>query len=542
LVSANANDRALKIKQMKAENRTALVIGNSEYKKFSILKNSVNDSRAIKDVLEHKGFNVIYLENATKREIKKAIKKFKNLLSSGGIGLFYYAGHGLAVENKNYIVPIKVDIDSKEDVEYEAVPVDQILAKMEKASNRLNIVILDACRNDPFSRSAGGGLVAVDAAKGMYIAYATAPGKVASDGDGKNGVFTKNLLEAINLKGKKIEEVFKQVRSRVIEDTNGLQIPWTSSSITGDFYFTIPDIQKQIEPPKQTIQPMAKQQKTDFEKLLWDEIKDSGNLSSYELFLKEYPNSKYKILAQSKILEVQKKQKEKLKSNKEQEETKLWNEVKDSNNKLALENYINLYPNGKYVKLANIKILKLKPVKKEVVREVIVKEVIVKKEDKKKLKIVVLPLKYAIEPKTGQPEFSSCDSRANKILKGIEENLINHKFIASYCNNTYDVKFPYIKDDMMFWKRDGWFSSEEPDVEKIIKILEPLNADIAITFEVIKARGKFGFNYYNVYAIDLRTGKVYSKDKSQYGMGGTKIVQKMLLTIKKNFKIKSRKN
>jgi len=234
-------DRGLKLKKMQEEQRVALVIGNANYEKLATLKNPINDARAMRRALQKRGFTVIYKENASKREMKKLIKKFTYKLKAGGVGLYYFAGHGVNVSGENYLVATDSDLDSKSDVEYEAYALNRITKKMQNAKNRLNIVILDACRNDPFSRGAGGGLAPIGNAKGIFVAYATQAGAVAADGSGKNGVFTRRLIEEMSEKGATIERVFKNVRADVQKDTQGRQSPGVYNQIVGDFYFTLPD-------------------------------------------------------------------------------------------------------------------------------------------------------------------------------------------------------------------------------------------------------------------------------------------------------------
>jgi len=241
---ANTSKRALKLKlkEMQGEQRTALVIGNSKYK-HKYLKNTVNDAQAIKTFLEDRGFEVMFSTNSNKVQMEKAIKKFGKKIKKGGVGLFYYAGHGAEVEGKNYLIPLDAKIESEDDIGYYSVGLDLIIRKLDIANNRLNIVILDACRNNPFersfSRSGSGGLSAMQDANGMYIAYATSPKATASDGDGKNGLFTEILLNNMS-KTDELDRVFKNTRREVKEKTNGKQRPWTSSSVDGDFYFTLP--------------------------------------------------------------------------------------------------------------------------------------------------------------------------------------------------------------------------------------------------------------------------------------------------------------
>ncbi len=222
-----------------AELRTALVIGNSNYDE-SPLRNPARDAKLIAESLRQRGFEVIELIDASHKEMRLAIVEFGDLLGAGGIGLFYYAGHGMQVGGENYLIPIGAEITREAHVGVEGVNVNHVLARMEGARNPMNIVILDACRNNPFARSFrsnASGLAQMLAPTGTYIAYATAPGDVAADGDGANSLFTSALASAIELPGLSLEQTFKEVRRSVREMTNGQQVPWTSSSVVGDFHF-----------------------------------------------------------------------------------------------------------------------------------------------------------------------------------------------------------------------------------------------------------------------------------------------------------------
>ena len=233
------NDRSLQLKQMQNESRHALVVGNSSYKSLSTLKNPVHDARAMRDALIERGFDVQYLENATYRNFEKQIKKFAMRLKNGGVGLFYYAGHGIEVDGKNYLVATDSDISEEDEVKYETVALNWIIDKMKHAHPRVNILILDACRNNPFSRSAGGGLAAPPNARGMFIAYATEAGKVAADGSGKHGVFTKYLIQNLN-RPIDINAVFNQTQRDVLRATNQKQFPVMYDKFIGSFFFTLP--------------------------------------------------------------------------------------------------------------------------------------------------------------------------------------------------------------------------------------------------------------------------------------------------------------
>ena len=223
------------------EPKIALLIGNSAYRE-SPLRNPVNDVRAMAGALRELGFTVLAHENTTKRAMETAILEFGRRLADGGVGFFYYAGHGLQVRGHNYLVPVDADIESEAATRIAAVDVDLLLEQMAEARNRVNVVILDACRNNPFERRLRGaskGLAAVDAARGTLIAYATAPGSVAADGEGANGLYTEELLKALRVPGLKVEEVFKQVRVGVTSRSKGAQTPWESSSLTGDLVVNV---------------------------------------------------------------------------------------------------------------------------------------------------------------------------------------------------------------------------------------------------------------------------------------------------------------
>jgi hypothetical protein len=225
--------------QARSERRVALLVGNGSYA-AGPLRNAVKDVQAMKQILERLGFDVLLRENTTEKALKRAIDDFGSQLRDGGVGLFFYAGHGMQVDGRNYLIPIDVDIRTERDVDIEAVNLARVLSRMEQAGNRLNIVILDACRNNPFARSvrtSGRGLAAIDAPAGTLIAYATAPGSIAQDGDGENSVYTAALIKTIPTPGLKLEDVFKRVRVSVTTATRGDQVPWESSSLTGDFSF-----------------------------------------------------------------------------------------------------------------------------------------------------------------------------------------------------------------------------------------------------------------------------------------------------------------
>ena len=220
--------------------RVALVIGNSAYQEAP-LPNAMNDGRDMAAALRELGFEVIPGENLERRAMEDAIITFGEHLQEGALGVFYFAGHGSQVSGVNYLIPIKAQITKEQHISSEAVPLTRVLQVMERAGDEVNIVILDACRNNPFLgsfRSVTRGLAPVLAPKGMLIAYATKPGDVASDGGGRNGLYTEALLQHIRMPGIEILDVFKMVGRTVIEKSANKQVPWINTSLYTDVYLT----------------------------------------------------------------------------------------------------------------------------------------------------------------------------------------------------------------------------------------------------------------------------------------------------------------
>jgi uncharacterized caspase-like protein len=302
IVSVIATAGAVHAQAPREEQRTALIIGNSTYRE-SPLRNPVNDARAMAKTLRDLGFTVLAHENANKRTMEAAIIEFGRRLGEGGVGFFYYAGHGLQVRGRNYLVPVDADIDSEAITRIAAVDVDLLLEQMAEAKNRVNIVILDACRNNPFERKLRGasrGLAAVDAARGTLVAYATAPGSVAADGDGSNGLYTEELLQALQVPGLKVEEVFKRVRVNVANRSKGAQTPWESSSLTGDLVVNVTVNVTNVTPAVAAATPTPAPT-ADREALYWASIKDGTDPAGFESYLKQYPNGTFAPLARQRL-------------------------------------------------------------------------------------------------------------------------------------------------------------------------------------------------------------------------------------------------
>jgi uncharacterized caspase-like protein len=231
-----------------SEARRALVIGNANYRDAP-LANPVNDAREMGRVLKQSGFEVVVLEDANLLTMVRALRDFGDRIAEGGVGLFYFAGHGLQVKGHNYLVPADASIEREDEVAFQALDVNAVLEKMDSARNRSNFVILDACRNNPFARAfrlTSQGLAPMDAPAGTLIAFATAPGSVAGDGTGRNGLYTEHLLDQMAVPGLKVEDVFKRVRAAVRSASAGQQVPWENTSLESDFYFKAP----KVAPPK----------------------------------------------------------------------------------------------------------------------------------------------------------------------------------------------------------------------------------------------------------------------------------------------------
>ncbi|MER9749661.1 caspase domain-containing protein [Mesorhizobium sp. M0140] len=229
------------------QRRVALVIGNGTYAEAGTLANPVNDALDIADKLRSIGFDVIEGNDLGKRELERSIGEFSDALEGAGVGLFYYAGHGLQVDGRNYIVPVDARLDVPVKLQLEAVPIDEVLDIMEQQT-KVSLVFLDACRNNPFARSlsrtattrsakALAGLAQFDSTRGSFIAFSTAPGAVAMDGSGRNSPFAAALLRHIAEPGQSINDMMIAVRRDVVSQTRETQRPWEQGSLLERFEF-----------------------------------------------------------------------------------------------------------------------------------------------------------------------------------------------------------------------------------------------------------------------------------------------------------------
>jgi uncharacterized caspase-like protein len=226
-----------------AENRVALVIGNSAYQSVPALPNPANDAKAMAEFLKSAGFEVVSAPDLTQSNMRRMIGDFADSLTGKGkdtVAIVFYAGHGLQVDGENYLVPIDANIVREADVPLQAVRLLDLMNALAAVPSKSRIVMLDACRNNPFSeinKVTGRGLAIVDAPGGTIVSYSTSPGSEALDGDGDNSPYTTALLQVAKEPGLPIEQAFKRVRFAVNDATRQQQLPWESSSLTSDFSF-----------------------------------------------------------------------------------------------------------------------------------------------------------------------------------------------------------------------------------------------------------------------------------------------------------------
>lgn len=285
--SAFAQDNA-------GERRVAFVVGNSAYK-MGPLKNPGNDARAVAAMLRKLNFEVIERQNVTRETFALGVREFGDKLKGATVGLFYFAGHGLQVRGRNFLVPVDADIAREDEVPYRSLDVNEVLDKMDSARTPINLVLLDACRNNPFARSfklSQVGLAQMDAPSGTLIGFATAPGSVAQDGDGDNGLYTSALLRHITEAALPVEQMLKRVRVDVVRSSNNNQVPWESSSLNRDFSFA------RATPVASGA--AAKPVPTDelaLELAFWDAVKNSSSPADYRAYLEQYPKGRFAALA-----------------------------------------------------------------------------------------------------------------------------------------------------------------------------------------------------------------------------------------------------
>jgi uncharacterized caspase-like protein len=276
------------------EERIALVIGNAAYRNDP-LDNPVNDAHLIAQSLTKAGFSVLVQENLDRRGLINALREFGNHLGENTIAVLYYGGHGLQLRDRNYLIGVDAEIHSEDEIPLVGVDLGFMLDRMSTAHSRINVVILDACRNNPFSGKAGPkaqGLAQMDAPVGTLLAYSTRPGKLAADGGGTNSLYATHLARQLLTPGLPVEQMFKRVREGVVRDTREQQMPWESSLLQGEFAF-VPG----VAAPRESTADIEAAGELAF----WNSIQASARADEYRAYQRQYPSGRFAALAQARI-------------------------------------------------------------------------------------------------------------------------------------------------------------------------------------------------------------------------------------------------
>lgn len=276
--------------------RVALVIGNNRYA-LQPLANAANDARAVAQLLASAGFEVQSRIDATGAELAGSVREFGERLQAPGVGLgaFYYAGHGVQVDWRNYLLPVDAKIASRGDLQREAFDLGGVLAALPRTGGKSFLIILDACRDNPFGTSFvpdHKGLAPFDAPVGTLIAFSTSPGSVASDGSGANGLYTENLVRELAIHGAPLEDAFKRVRVNVSLASRGAQVPWESTSLTGDVF---------VFPPDGALTEEEAEKRFEAEVAYWNRVKGSRDPADWAAMLRAFPNGKLSEIAQARL-------------------------------------------------------------------------------------------------------------------------------------------------------------------------------------------------------------------------------------------------
>jgi hypothetical protein len=301
-----------------AGERVALVIGNGNYAETTRLANPPHDAEDVAAALGRLGFEVFRVVDGDKATMERTIRSFGNGLAGAEVALFFYAGHGLQVAGRNYLLPINARLVQEQDLLFEAIDVALPLSVMEQAGVRVKLVFLDACRDNPLARSLarslrsdgrsadiGRGLARIEGATGTLIAYATAPGDIAADGRGRNSPFTAGLLNWIDKPGLEVRAMLGRVRESVHKETNGRQVPWVNESLLGELYLrpteiiaapATPDVGPPVPAPASPGQATA-----EHEILFWRSIKDSTRPEDFDAYLAQFPNGIFAGLARNRV-------------------------------------------------------------------------------------------------------------------------------------------------------------------------------------------------------------------------------------------------
>lgn len=351
-----------------AEKRVALVIGNSAYTNVAALENPKHDAAAMSEKLTSLGFEVVQGIDLDLTGMQKTVRKFVRGLSGADIAIFYYAGHGLQVNGSNYMAPIDANLRSYDDLDFETVPMNLVLSAMERNA-KVNMIFLDACRDNPLainlarsmgtrSAAVGRGLAQVGSGVGTLVSFSTQPGNVALDGSGLNSPYTTALVKHLGTPGEDIAQSMVGVRRDVLKSTNGKQVPWEHSSLTGQVILKgKPDTAPVAEPSVQ-ITPKQNNNSNVVELAFWDSIKNEEEPELLKAYLKKYPNGDFTTIALARLNVAMRKQKESLAPKKPNSAVELayWETVENSGRVEFYQSYLNQYPNGQYSEIAKLKI------------------------------------------------------------------------------------------------------------------------------------------------------------------------------------------
>jgi hypothetical protein len=283
--------------------KVCLIVGNGAYPRMQ-LRNPVNDAQAMSDLFKAAGFQVDTQTDTTQRAFTEAIEHFGEAVrrASTKIAVFYYAGHGAQLEWRNYLLPVDAHVSTADELKSRCVDLGFVLSKFANTNDKTHIVILDACRNDPFGgsyRPAQSGLSQFDAPVGSLLAYSTAPGNVAFDGDGKNGLYTENLIRELSHHDARVEDALKRVRLNVRLASQGKQVPWESTSLESDVYL--------FDEGRKPLSDAEVEESVKADLANWMRIKSSHDAQDWIAYLRAFPNGRFAEIAQvrlSQLLEV----------------------------------------------------------------------------------------------------------------------------------------------------------------------------------------------------------------------------------------------
>ena len=284
--------------QTQGDKRIALVIGNSNYPSAP-LRNPRNDANTMASTLAGLGFEVKTLLDQRRVDMLREVRGFsERLKTEKTVGLLYFAGHGMQARGKNFVIPVDADIRTEDEIEEQGIDLQFIVDRMGSAGSSSLILILDACRNNPFVAKGlrnASGLAAIDGPPGTLVAFSAAPGKVAFDGEGDNSPYTKRVAEALSTPGIPVEEVFKRVRVGVLKDTSDKQVPWENTALTRDFYF------KPVEPGSAKVASVLAPLEED---RYWAEIKESRSIYDFLAYSRKFPSTEKVNLLLERINEI----------------------------------------------------------------------------------------------------------------------------------------------------------------------------------------------------------------------------------------------